>query len=110
MSELQQGRDFSPLFGAGAGYDGAKRNRGSKTHLAVDTQGNLLTLFATPAKEQDRDQVGQLAEAIQEGTLAYVDQGYSGQNPVSAHLKHGTALEVVKLTEAKQGLVLLPRS
>jgi len=48
------------------GYDGAKRKKGSKVHLAVDTLGNLLALHFTPANEQDRDQFGQLAEAIQE--------------------------------------------
>ena len=104
----------TPTSGARAGYDGAKRKKGSKVHLAVDTLGNLLALHVTPANEQDRDQVGQLAQAIQEVsnqevTLAYVDQGYTGQNPAAAALEHGIALEVVKLPEAKRGFVLLPR-
>ena len=89
--------------GARAGYDGAKHKNGSKVHLAVDTLGNLLALHVTPANEQDRDQVGQLAEAIQEVTLAYVNQGYTGQNPASAALEHGFTLDVVKLPEAKRG-------
>jgi transposase len=68
-----------------------------KAHLAVDTLGNLLALHVTPANEQDRDQVGQLAQAIlevsnQEVTLAYVDQGYTGQNPANAALEQGIAL------------------
>ena len=55
-----------------------------------------------------------MAHAIQEVsnkevTLAYVDQGYTGQNPANAALEHGIALEVVKLLEAKRGFVLLPR-
>ena len=104
----------TPTSGARAGYDGAKRKKGSKVHLAVDTLGNLLALHVTPANEQDRDQVGQLAQAIQEVsnqevTLAYVDQGYTGQNPANAALEHGITLEVVKLPEAKRGFVLLPR-
>ena len=32
----------TPTSGARAGYDGAKRKKGSKIHLAVDTLGNLL--------------------------------------------------------------------
>lgn len=41
--------------------------------------------------------------------LAYVDQGYTGENAVQAADKHGVRLEVVKHTEAKRGFVLLPR-
>ena len=41
--------------------------------------------------------------------LAYVDQGYTGDEPAAAAAAHGLRLEVVKLPEAKQGFVLLPR-
>lgn len=44
----------TPESGARAGYDGAKRKRGSKVHLAVDTLVHLLALHVTPANEQDR--------------------------------------------------------
>lgn len=36
----------SPESGERAGYDGAKRRKGSKTHMAVDTLGRLLALKA----------------------------------------------------------------
>ena len=58
----------SPESGHRAGYDGAKRRKGSKVHLAVDTLGYLLALHITPANEQDRAQVGKLASAVQEVT------------------------------------------
>src|SRR6266480_5566485 len=58
----------SPESGHRAGYDGAKRRKGSKVHLAVDTLGNLLALHITSADEQDRAQVGELAAAVQEVT------------------------------------------
>src|SRR5215204_3767411 len=51
-----------------AGYDGAKRRKGSKTHVAVDTLGHLLALHVTPADEGDRAQVAELAAAVQEAT------------------------------------------
>ena len=51
----------SPESGKRAGYDGAKRRKGSKAHLAVDTLGHLLALHVTPANDQERDQVGRLA-------------------------------------------------
>lgn len=104
----------TPESGARAGYDGAKRKRGSKLHLAVDTLGHLLALHVTPADIDDRAEVGRLAEAIQEATgesvtLAYVDQGYTGRAPAEAAKEQGIALEVVKLPEARRGFVLLPR-
>ena len=104
----------TPESGPRAGYDGYKRRKGSKVHIAVDTMGNLLALHVTPANEQDRDQVAVLAEAVQRVTndsveLAYVDQGYTGDDPDGDAASYGIHLEVVKLPEAKKGFVLLPR-
>ena len=104
----------TPESEARAGYDGHKRRKGSKVHLAVDTLGHLLALRVTPADAQDREQVGALAEAVQEATgesieIAFVDQGYTGEHPAAEAAAHGIALEVVKLPEAKRGFVLLPR-
>jgi transposase len=104
----------TPESGKRAGYDGAKRRKGSKTHIAVDTLGHLLALLVTPANEQDRAQVGELAQAVQEATgenveLAYVDQGYTGETAAEEAVENKMRLEVVKLPEAKKGFVLLPR-
>lgn len=104
----------TPESGARAGYDGAKRKRGSKVHLAVDTLGHLLALHVTPANEQDRAQVEQLATQVQAVTgqtveLAWVDEGYTGDEPARAAAAHGIALSVVKRPEASKGFVLLPR-
>jgi transposase len=79
----------SPESGHRAGYDGAKRRKGSKVHLAVDTLGHLLALHVTPANEQDRAQVGELAAAVQEVTgdrveLVFVDAGYTGEAAAQA--------------------------
>jgi transposase len=104
----------TPESGSRGGYDGAKRRKGSKVHAAVDTLGHLLALHVTAADEQDRAQVETLVEAVQKMTgesieLAYVDQGYTGENAAQAADQHGVRLEVVKHTEAKRGFVLLPR-
>jgi transposase len=104
----------TPESGARAGWDGHKRTRGSKLHLAVDTLGYLLALHVTPASADDRMAVAKLAEAVQDATgenitLAYVDQGYTGERPAEAAGAHNIALEVIKLPEAKRGFVLLPR-
>jgi transposase len=76
----------TPESGARAGYDGAKRRKGSKVHIAVDTLGHLLALSVTPA-----------------------DQGYTGPTAAEAAQSHGIRLEVVKHPMAKRGFVLLPR-
>ena len=104
----------TPESGERAGYDGAKKRKGSKIHLAVDTLGHLLALTVTAANEQERAQVSELTKAVQEATgdsvkLAYVDQGYTGQAAAEAAKEHGVTLEVVKLSDAKRGFVLLPR-
>ena len=104
----------TPESGHRAGYDGAKRKKGSKVHMAVDTLGHLLALHVTPATADDRAEVGRLAAEVQDATgesveVAFVDQGYVGQRPAEAAAAHGIQLEVVKLAEAKRGFVLLPR-
>jgi transposase len=104
----------TPESGPRAGYDGAKRKRGSKVHMAVDTLGHLLALHVTAADEQERAQVAQMAAQVQDVTgdaveVAFVDQGDTGDQPAQDAAAHGMHLEVVKLPEAKKGFVLLPR-
>lgn len=104
----------TPESGGRAGFDGHKKRKGSKVHLAVDTLGHLLALRVTPANAQDRAQVAALARAIQSETeehvqVAFVDQGYTGSEPAQAAAEAGIQLEVVKHHEAKRGFVLLPR-
>ena len=82
--------------------------------MAVDMLGHLLALHVTPANVGDRAEIGRLTDAIQEATgesvtLAYLDQGYTGETAAEAAKQRGIALEVVKLPEAKRGFVLLPR-
>ena len=104
----------TPESGARAGYDGYKRKKGSKVHIAVDTLGHLLALKVTPANEQERAQVADLIGDVQAVTggsveVAFVDQGYTGEEPATEAATRGVQLLVVKLEEAKRGFVLLPR-
>lgn len=87
--------------GERAGYDGAKRKKGAKVHLAVDTLALPVALHVTPADAGDRGEVGGLAAAVQAETggsvdLAFVDQGYTGDRAAEAAKAHGIALEAVK--------------
>jgi len=104
----------TPESGGRAGYDGAKRRKGSTVHLAVDTLGHLLALHVTPADAQDRAQGAALAAAVQAATqeaiaVAFVDQGDTGEQPAAAAAAHGVRLTVVKVPAVKRGFVLLPR-
>ena len=104
----------SPASGGRAGYDGHKRKKGSKAHMAVDTLGQLLALLVTPANEGDRAQVAALSKQVQDATgesveVAFVDQGYTGERAAQEAGSSGIRLEVVKLPEARRGFVLLPR-
>jgi transposase len=104
-----------PAKGGGrAGSDSSKRRKGTKVHAAVVTLGHLLAWHVTPAEEQDREQISVRAEAVPEVTgesveLAYVDQGDTGAKPAAAAAEPGIKLEVVNLSEATRGFVLLPR-
>src|SRR5581483_6420560 len=104
----------TPESGGRAGYDGAKKKKGSKIHVAVDTPGHLLALRVTAADEQERAQVAELTARVQDVTggtveVAFVDQGYTGDAAAGQAQANGIRLEVVKHTEAKKGFVLLPR-
>ncbi len=113
---ILDGRTLQPTCESSprAGYDGYKRKRGSKVHMAIDTLGLLLAVHITPANEQERAQVAELASQVQHVTgqsvkVAFADQGYTGEAPAQAALGAGIELQVIKLSEAKKGFVLLPR-
>jgi transposase len=104
----------TPESGGRAGFDGHKKKKGSKIHAAVDTLGNLLALTVTPANENERSQVEALAARVQEVTgdkveIAFVDQGYTGDEPEATASEHGIELVVVKPNKPKRGFLLLPR-
>lgn len=73
-----------------------------------------MGLYVTAADEQDRAQVQELAQQVQQITgesveVAFVDQGYTGETTAEMAQTEGIRLEVVKLPEAKKGFILLPR-
>lgn len=105
----------TPESGARAGFDGGKKRRGSKVHIAAETLGSLLALVVTPANVQDREVAARLAVEAQQATgwsvdRALVDQGYSGDFTRDA-VEDAALLElvVVPKPEAGQGFVVLPK-
>jgi transposase len=104
----------TPESGARAGFDAGKRRKGTKTHLAVDTLGYPLAMHTSPANEQDRAQVAELAEKVQDVTggnveVAYADQAYSGEETAKAAETEGIELIIVKRDKDQKGFVVLPK-
>jgi transposase len=82
----------------------------------VDTLGLLLAAHVILANEQERAQVKdkELAQAVQEMTqhsveVAFVDQGYTGNDPKNDAKDFDIQLIMVKLSEPRKGFVLLQR-
>lgn len=99
--------------GERADYDGDKRKKGSKVHVAVDTSGRLLALKVTSGNGQGRAQVAELIQEVQAANgdnveAAFVDRGYTGQEPAAHAARVGVCLIVVMLEETKRCFVLLP--
>ncbi|WP_189093942.1 IS5 family transposase, partial [Deinococcus ruber] len=104
----------TPESGHRAGFDGAKKRKGTKVHLAVDTLGHVVAILTTPANEQDRAQVKDLCLEVQEATgvhveVAFADQGYTGEQTAREATEAGVELIVVKRPEAAKGFILLPK-
>jgi putative transposase len=67
------------------GYDGAKKVKGRKRHILVDTQGFVLQARVHSAKVVDRDGIKLLLEPARIGFLTrlshlWLDAGYTGED------------------------------
>jgi len=95
------------------GYDTGKKIKGRKRHIAVDTQGNLLTAVVHSAGIQDR--VGARAVLtrlfcrIDTITKVFVDGGYTGKLIDWAKDMFGYDMEVVKRSQQHTFKVLPKR-
>jgi hypothetical protein len=108
-------RQATPASGTRAGYDGAKRRRGSKGHTAVDPLGHLVAVHGTAANAQNRHQVAEWAQQVQHvlgeaREIADVDQGDTGAQAVQDAQAHPMPPDGVKLPEAKRVLSCCPNA
>ena len=99
MSRLSDGRDASPselivdsqsvptatMISHEVGYDAAKRIKGRKRHLTVDTLGLVLRVLVTAASVPEREggkrvlkKVKQMGKAVRRVHSVWVDGGYDG--------------------------------
>jgi transposase len=102
--------------GGPRGYDAAKKIKGRKRHIAVDTLGLPLKCQVTPADVQDRDALAPLLKAVSRKSpwieLAFVDGGYAGDEAQrAAYEASRIRLSVVKRSnQAVAGFVVLPQT
>jgi len=105
----------SDPHGGAVGYDAAKRIKGRKRHLLVDTLGLILGIKVTPASVPEREGARALLEQVLPWfawlRLLWVDGGYSGN--VFAQwvkgLQSKLKVQVVKRSDDTTGFKVLPR-
>jgi transposase len=101
--------------GGPRGYDAAKKVKGRKRHLAVDTLGLPITCQITPADMQDRDALAPMLKAVHAKspfvTMAFVDGGYNGDEAQRAAFEASRiSIVVVKRTDKQsKGFIVLPK-
>jgi putative transposase len=95
------------------GYDAAKKVKGRKRHILVDTIGLLLIVVVHTANIQDLDGAKIVLEQIKDSfprlKLIWADAGYSGQLVDWVSSVCGWILEIVKRSDDIKGFQILPR-
>ena len=100
--------------GGQVGYDAAKKIKGRKRHLLVDTLGLILGVAVTPANTTERDGaqllLGRVLGWFTWLCILWVDGGYTGEafaQWVKA-LRPKLKVEVVKRSDDLKGFKVLP--
>ncbi len=105
----------SDPHGGAVGYDAAKKIKGRKRHLLVDTLGLVLGVLVTPASTPERDGAqALLARVLVWFTwlrVMWVDGGYSGATFAQwvKEIRPKLEVEVVKRSDDVPGFRVLPR-
>ena len=111
--DSQSVRAAATVGRATRGWDNGKKVTGRKRHIAVDTLGLLICVFAGPANVQDRDAarvlLGLLHALCPQVTLVWADGGYAGQLVKTVKRYWSLTLEIVKRSDPARGFVVLPR-
>jgi putative transposase len=100
--------------GGSVGYDAAKRIKGRKRHLLVDTLGLVLGVAVTPASTPERDGAQTVLRQVSGWfawlRLLWVDGGYTGDAFAQwvKELRPKLKVEVVKRSDDTSGFKVLP--
>jgi transposase len=89
--------------GGESGFDAAKKIKGRKRNLVVDTMGLVIALTVTAASVQDRDAaaavVAQACSKAPRLEKLYTDSAYSGKCACDIEQRHHIRVEVVRHPE-----------
>lgn len=95
------------------GYDAAKKVKGRKRHILVDTIGLLMIVIVHTANIQDRDGAKLVLEQVKDSfprlKLIWADAGYSGQLVDWVNSVCGWILQIVKRSDDGKGFQVPPR-
>jgi putative transposase len=99
--------------GGPRGYDAAKKVKGRKRHMAVDTQGLLLGVLVHAASIQDADGAGELLRRLKPLycwlRTVFADGAYNRVAALLAGFLLGLTLVVVGRIPGTKGFVVIPR-
>ena len=101
--------------GGARGFDAAKKIKGRKRQIAVDTLGLPIECQITPADVQDRDALAPLLRDVHRKSpwveICFADSGYAGDEAQRAAFEASRiAITVVKRTDKQvKGFVVLPK-
>jgi putative transposase len=103
----------APAAPGGGGYDAAKRVKGRKRHVAVDTDGRLLMVNLTPADVQDAAGAEPIIAAVRKRwpwlRHLFADGAYERGRLMSKAAYRDFVVEVVRKLAGQRGFQPLPR-
>src|SRR5918998_787453 len=103
----------APHAPGGGGYDAAKKVKGRKRHIAVDTDGRLLMVNLTPADVQDAHGAEQIIKAVRQRwpwlKHLFADGAYDRGRLMSQAAYRDFVIEIVRKLSDQGGFQPLPR-
>ena len=103
----------APAAPGGGGYDAAKKIKGRKRHIAVDTDGRLLMANLTTADVQDAAGAERIVKAIRKRwpwlKHLFADGAYDRGKLMNEAAYRDFTIEVVRKLAGQQGFQVLPR-
>ena len=103
----------APAAPGGGGYDAAKKTKGRKRHIAVDTDGRLLMVNLTPADLSDSAGAQAILDAIRARwpwvKHLFADAAYDRLKLMDKAAYLDFVVEIIRRSDDQKGFELLPR-